>query len=96
MIVKGKQVVEHASITRESAVLWDGVERLPHLRAWREYQSFGQRELAVLAGLNQATLYNIEVLERPAQPKTVRALAKALGITVQQIRRQPPTTEGES
>jgi alkylhydroperoxidase family enzyme len=66
------------------------VERLPHLRAWREYQSFGLREVARMADLNQATLYNIEVLGRPAQPRTVRTLAKALGITVQQLRQAPP------
>jgi DNA-binding XRE family transcriptional regulator len=69
------------------------VESLPHLRAWRQHQSFGQRELAQIAGLNQATLYNLEVLGRPAQPKTVRALARALGISVQQLRQVPPSNE---
>jgi DNA-binding phage protein len=58
---------------------------------WRERQSFGLRELAREAGLNQATLYRLEVLGTPAQPKTVRALARALGITVQQLRQAPPS-----
>ena len=69
------------------------MEPLPHLREWREHQSFGQREIARLAGVNQATLYNLEVLGRPAQPKTVRLLARALGITVQQLRQAPPDNE---
>lgn len=76
---------------RHAPVGCEPVEPLPYLRAWRIHQSYGLRELARDAGLNQATLHRIEVLGTPAQPKTVRALAKALGITVQQIRQAPPS-----
>jgi len=92
-IVKHRQSAVKSTFEHAAPVASSPVERLPYLRAWRERQSFGLRELAREAGLNQATLYNLEVLERPAQPKTVRALARALGITVQQIRRAPPTDE---
>ena len=87
--------MDKSRFAHQACVACAPVESLPHLRAWREYQSFGQRELARLAGLNQATIYNLEILGKPAQPKTVRALAKALGITVQQLR-QPPHQERQS
>ena len=82
--------MSQSSVRQEARLVFVPVEPLPHLRAWREHQSFGQREIAGLAGLNQATLYHLEVLGRPAQPRTVRALAKALGISVQQLRQAPP------
>src|SRR5437660_7835078 len=80
------------SASRQSARLGCvPVERLPHLRAWRERQSYGLRELAREAGLNQGTLYRLELLGTPAQPRTVRTLARVLGITVQQLRQALPS-----
>jgi transcriptional regulator with XRE-family HTH domain len=65
-------------------------EPLPNLRAWRHHQSYSLRELAKLAELNRATLQRLELLGTPARPRTVRVLARALGISPSELRRQPP------
>jgi transcriptional regulator with XRE-family HTH domain len=79
--------------THDLHVASSAVESLPHLREWREHLSYGQRELARLADVSIGTLRNLELLGRPAQPRTVRALAKSLGITVQQLRQAPPQSD---
>lgn len=92
-LIKQREGYLQSSSRHSARLAYVRVEQLPHLRAWRERQSYGLRELAREAGLNQATLYRLEVLGTPAQPRTVRVLARALGITVQQLRQAPPDNE---
>jgi lambda repressor-like predicted transcriptional regulator len=70
-------------------LLW--LTGLCRIRAWRHHQSFSLRDLAALAELNKTTLHRLEVLGTPARPSTVRILARALGISPSEQRRQPPT-----
>jgi transcriptional regulator with XRE-family HTH domain len=61
------------------------------LRAWREHRTLSQAELANSAGVARRTIVAPERTGRRAHPATIRALAAALGITTEQLRRDPPT-----
>ena len=50
------------------------------LRELRETAMLSQSELAKMAGITQAAVSGFERGERRAQPRTVRRLAKALGV----------------
>ena len=60
-------------------------ELLPGLLACRLGARLSQRELAKRAGLARETLGRLEGLSRRAQPETVEALARALGVSVQSL-----------
>ena len=59
--------------------------RLPDLRRARELAALTQAELADLAGIHRVSLANLERSAVGAQPKTIRALAQALGCTPAQL-----------
>ena len=50
------------------------------LRELRERASFSQMELSEHSGVSRATIADLELGKRGAQPKTRRKLAKALGM----------------
>jgi transcriptional regulator with XRE-family HTH domain len=50
------------------------------LREWRLRRFLSQRELAERSGVRQPTIARLEVGAQRPRPKTVRVLAKALGI----------------
>ena len=50
------------------------------LRGLRERQALSLRELADISGVNYNAIWRIEVGRTGAQPRTVRRLAKALGV----------------
>jgi transcriptional regulator with XRE-family HTH domain len=50
------------------------------LRELRERASFSQMELSERSGVSRATIANLELGKRGAQPKTRRKLAEALGV----------------
>ncbi len=52
------------------------------LRELREERGFSQYGLAEESGVGRSTIAALEAGERGAQPNTVRALARALGVTV--------------
>jgi len=52
------------------------------LRELREERGFSQHSLAEESGVGRSTIAALEAGERGAQPNTVRALARALGVTV--------------
>ena len=52
---------------------------VPRLRAVRQRVALSQEELAARAGVSRTTIIKLEA-GRDAWPKTVRALAKALGV----------------
>ncbi len=61
------------------------------LRAWRERRALTQQELAESAGVTRRTIVALETTSRRAHPATLRALAAALDVTVDQLRQGPPT-----
>ena len=56
----------------------------------RELRALSQRELAMLAELSVTTINRIEAGQHKPQPKTVRKLAKALGITTEELVTEQP------
>ncbi len=50
------------------------------LRALRERQALSLRDLSDVSGVNYNAIWRIEVGRTGAQPRTVRRLAKALGV----------------
>lgn len=66
-----------------------------HLRAWRHYRILSQPELAELAGLTRAAVSKLETQrDATAKPETIGKLAKALGISREQlVREAPPVTD---
>ena len=54
----------------------DGIK----LRNIRERQALSLRELSGLSGVNYNAIWRIEVGRTGAQPRTVRRLARALGV----------------
>jgi transcriptional regulator with XRE-family HTH domain len=62
------------------------------LRELREERGFSQYGLAQESGVGRSTIAALEAGERGAQPNTVHALARALGVTVQELYRPHLTT----
>lgn len=62
---------------------------LPHARAWRERLWLTQGELAKAAGVKPGTVWRAEHGDA-VSVRTVRELAKALGITPEQLRDVAP------
>ena len=56
------------------------VLRTRRLRKLREKMSFSQMELSELSGVSRATIAELELGKRGAQPRTRRKLAAALGV----------------
>ena len=55
------------------------------IKAWREYFKLTQAELAVKAGMKQSALARMESSSRTPRKSTLAKLAKALGISVDQL-----------
>src|SRR3712207_330100 len=74
------------------------VSRKPlRLRELREERGFSQYGLAEESGVGRSTIAALEAGERGAHPSTMRALARALGVTVLDLYRNsitpPPSQE---
>ena len=64
------------------------------LKAWREYRSLSQGELADRAGYKQAQISAIETGKQGRiHPSTSRKLAEALGISVEEFAGMPPNAQ---
>ncbi len=66
------------------------------LRELREEQGFSQYDLAEESGVGRSTIAALEMGERGAHPSTMRALARALGVTVADLYRNritPPPSQ---
>ena len=73
--------------------------KLLRLRELREERGFSQHGLAEESGVGRSTIAALEAGERGAQPKTVHALARALGVTVLDLyrpRNTPPASQDRS
>ncbi len=55
------------------------------LREWRSRRALSQRELAALAGIQQVTVTRLETGSQHPRPRTIRKLAKALDITIEEL-----------
>jgi DNA-binding XRE family transcriptional regulator len=55
------------------------------IKVWREYRGLTQNALANQAGISKAYLCPIETGKREGAIKTLRAIAKALGVTVDEL-----------
>lgn len=55
------------------------------IKVWREYRGLTQDVLASRAGISKAYLCQIETGKREGAIKTLRALAEALGVTVDDL-----------
>jgi transcriptional regulator with XRE-family HTH domain len=68
------------------------------LRDLREERGFSQYSLAQESGVGRSTIAALETGERGAHPSTMRALARALGVTVPDLYRDritpPPSQDG--
>jgi len=56
-----------------------------NLKALRESQAYSQAELAELAGVQKVTVTRIELGRVQPRPRTVRKLAKALGVNPSEL-----------
>lgn len=62
------------------------------VKAWRNYRGWSQEELAAKSDVNNNTISQIEsekIPDREASPSTKKKIAKALGITVEEIYHSP-------
>src|SRR3712207_8244398 len=66
--------------------------RTVRLRELREERGFSQHSLAEESGVGRSTIAALEAGERGAQPNTVHALARALGVSVPDLYGPPLTT----
>jgi len=55
------------------------------VKVWREYRGLTQENLAAMAGISKAYLCQIETGKREGAIKTLRSLAAALGVTVDDL-----------
>ena len=55
------------------------------LKSLREERVFSQRELARMAGLTHQTVWRLENGSREAHPRTIRKLARALGVRASEL-----------
>ena len=55
------------------------------LREWRRKRALSQRDLASLAGIQQATVARLETGAQQPRPRTIRKLAKALDAPIEAL-----------
>lgn len=64
------------------------------LREWRAYRALSQADLAERSGVTKATIVALEKLShRTPHPRTVRRLAKALGVQPHELYQDPHEQE---
>jgi DNA-binding XRE family transcriptional regulator len=77
--------------TEESTIPHEVVQRvlkeqISPVRAWREYLGLTQAEIARRLGISQPAYAQMETPERNCRVATVKKLATALGITLEQLK----------
>ncbi len=84
------QLLGSPRIPEDPYIPWEVVKRsigeeVSMARAWREYLNLSQEEVAARMGVSQASLSQTEAAKRPRKA-TLEKVAKALGITLEQLR----------
>lgn len=68
---------------------------MKHLRAWRQWKGMSQDALKEKSGVAISTISKLETGERTANYKTAGTLARALGITMEQLLHVDPEKQPE-
>ncbi len=63
-----------------------GTYLLPGLARVRDERGYSMREVAVLSGLTLDTIWRVENLQRGAEARTRRSLARVLDTTIKELR----------
>lgn len=80
-----KKLASGEDETVPAAVLDALLAGIHPVKVWREYRGLTQDTLAAQAGISKAYLCQIETGKRGGAIKTLRALATALGVTVDDL-----------
>lgn len=72
---------------------YSGYFALPGLRYWRIKRGLSIRELARKARITYDSVWRLEMLQRRAEPKTRRKLARALDVGIGDLSKEPPNEE---
>jgi len=78
----------------EDKLRYHGYFALPALRYWRTERGYSMRDLARESGCTLDTVWRLETLQRRAEPKTRKNLARALKVRAADLNKEPPE-EGE-
>jgi len=82
---KTPRIPESGNIPND--VVWLSIDKGYTLaRAWRDYLGLTQTEIASRMGISQAALSQMESGEKKLRKASFEKLAKALGVTVEQLR----------
>ncbi|MCX5919027.1 MAG: helix-turn-helix transcriptional regulator [Deltaproteobacteria bacterium] len=82
---KTPRIPESGNIPND--VVWLSIDKGYTLaRAWRDYLGLTQTEIASRMGISQAALSQMESGEKKLRKASLEKLAKALGVTVEQLR----------
>src|SRR5215203_3781897 len=73
-----------------------GRMRLERLRHIREQAGYSQQELADESGVSQHSISELELGRRRPQGRTLRKLAKVLGVEVADLRKDPESPKAEA
>lgn len=63
---------------------------VPHLRAWRIHRLMSHKELAQAARVSEQTIYRLEHTAERANDLTAHKLARALGVSYEQLLNEDP------
>jgi transcriptional regulator with XRE-family HTH domain len=74
---------------------YSGYFALPGLRYWRIERGLSMRELAQKANVTLDTIWRLETLQRRAEPKTRRRLARALDVGLPDLSNEPSGEEAD-
>ena len=61
------------------------LDNVPMIKAWREHLGMTQQELTVKAGVTQPAIAKLEQPGASPRKETLKKLAKAMGLTMEQI-----------
>lgn len=70
--------------------------KLTRLKETRELAGLSQDELAITSGVARATVADLELGKRVAQPRTARRLAEALGVEIRELLEESVVPLGEA
>jgi transcriptional regulator with XRE-family HTH domain len=72
---------------------YSGYFAMPGLRYWRTERGLGMRELARKASVTPDTIWRLETLQRRAEPRTRRRIARALDVSLADLNKAPQDEE---
>lgn len=82
---EAKQALAEGEEWVPSEVVYAILDGANPIRVWREHRGLTQAQLAQTAGISVAQLEQIETGQRPGSPALLAALAKSLGLDVEDL-----------